>query len=156
VIDVGPIGKTHIGKDMPRPIAAVCLEEDFFPKHHRGCGLLGLMAVGLALLRAVDAAQADTFRVLLVQDFNGIAVEDGDNEAMIVGDSGGRRRCQECEDHTEGPYRKVTIGTKGGGHRQPCKEVYCRRERTTVQEMMGLSTGFPVLLMAGSARANGL
>jgi len=28
--------------------------------------------------------------------------------------------------------------------------------RTTAQEKMGLSTGFPVLLMAGSARANGL
>jgi hypothetical protein len=33
----------------------------------------------LALLRAVDAAQADAFRVLVVQDFEGVAVEDGDD-----------------------------------------------------------------------------
>jgi len=35
--------------------------------------------VGWALLRAVDAAQADAFRVLVVQDFEGVAVEDGND-----------------------------------------------------------------------------
>jgi hypothetical protein len=37
--------------------------------------------IGCALLRAVDAAQADAFRVLVVQDFEDVAVEDGDDEA---------------------------------------------------------------------------
>jgi hypothetical protein len=32
VIDVGPIGQTHLGKDAPRPIAAVGLEDDVFPE----------------------------------------------------------------------------------------------------------------------------
>ena len=81
VIDVGPIGQTHIGKGVSRPVAAVRLEEDFFPKHHRGCRLLGLMAVLLTFLWAVNAAETDTFGVSVVEDFDGIAVKDGDDEA---------------------------------------------------------------------------
>jgi hypothetical protein len=90
VIDVGAIGQTHIGKGTSKLVAAVRLEEDFFPKHHRGGRLLGLMAVGLALLRAVDAAQADAFRVSGVEDFEGIAVEDPDDEAREVSHGSGR------------------------------------------------------------------
>jgi hypothetical protein len=37
--------------------------------------------VGWALLAAVDAAEADRFGVLVVQDFNGVAVKDGDDGA---------------------------------------------------------------------------
>jgi hypothetical protein len=84
VIDVRPIWQTQLGKDASRPIAAVRLEEDFFPKHHCGCGLLGLMAVRLTFLWTVDATQTDAFRVLLVQDVKSIAVKDGDNEAGII------------------------------------------------------------------------
>ena len=39
--------------------------------------MLRSLADGLALLRAVDAAEADAFRVAIVQDFEGVAVEDG-------------------------------------------------------------------------------
>jgi hypothetical protein len=35
----------------------------------------------LAFRRAVDPAEADRFRVLVVQDFEGVAVEDGDGLA---------------------------------------------------------------------------
>ena len=49
------------------------------------------MALRLVFLRAIDPAEADAFRVLVVEDFEGIAVEDGDDEAMILRDSGGRR-----------------------------------------------------------------
>ena len=38
--------------------------------------MIGIVAVGLALLQAVDAAEADTLRVLVVQDFEGVAVKD--------------------------------------------------------------------------------
>jgi hypothetical protein len=55
------------------------------------------MAVRLTLLRAVDPAEADAFRVLLVEDFEGIAVEDQDDEAMILRDTSGRRGCQESD-----------------------------------------------------------
>jgi hypothetical protein len=116
VIDVGPIGQKHIGKGVSRLVAAVRLEDDFFPKHHRGRSLLGLMTVRLALLGAVDAVQADAFRVLVVEDFEGIAVEDPDDEAMILRDSGGWRGCQDSEEHTEGPNREATEGAKDEGH----------------------------------------
>jgi hypothetical protein len=43
--------------------------------------LLGSQAVGLAFLRAVDAVQADTFGVLVAQDFDGVAIEDGNDGA---------------------------------------------------------------------------
>jgi hypothetical protein len=43
--------------------------------------LLRSFAVGLAFLRAVDAVEPDAFGVVVVQDFNGVAVEDGDNGA---------------------------------------------------------------------------
>lgn len=43
----------------------------------RGGRLLCLGAEGLALLRAVDAAQADTLRAAVVQNFDGAAVKDG-------------------------------------------------------------------------------
>jgi len=35
----------------------------------------------LAVLRAVDPAEVDAFRVLVVQDFDRVAVEDGDDGA---------------------------------------------------------------------------
>jgi len=79
------IGQTHVGKDASRPIAAVRLEEDFLPKHHCGRRLLGLMAVRLTLLRAVDTTQTDAFGVLLVQDVKNIAVMDRYDDAREVG-----------------------------------------------------------------------
>jgi hypothetical protein len=47
--------------------------------------VLGVVAVGLALLGVVDAAESNTFRPLAVQNFNGVAVEDGDDGACEVG-----------------------------------------------------------------------
>jgi hypothetical protein len=46
--------------------------------------LLRSLAIGLDFLRAVDAAEADTFSVGVVEDFAGIAVEDGDDGAGEV------------------------------------------------------------------------
>jgi hypothetical protein len=51
--------------------------------------LLGSLAEGLAFLRTVDPAEADTFRVLVVQDFDCVAVEDRDD---VGGEVGGKRR----------------------------------------------------------------
>jgi hypothetical protein len=47
------------------------------------------MTVRLALLGAVDAAQADAFRVSVMEDFEGIAVEDPDDEAREVSNGSG-------------------------------------------------------------------
>ena len=44
---------------------------------------------GLAFLRAIDVAEANTLRVGVVQDFDGVAVEDGHNRARKVGNGSG-------------------------------------------------------------------
>jgi hypothetical protein len=46
--------------------------------------LIGSLAVGLAIFRAVDAVQADTFSAVVVQDFESVTVEDEDDEASEV------------------------------------------------------------------------
>ena len=45
-------------------------------------GLLGLLAEGLALLRAIDPAEANACGVLVVQDFDGVAIEDRDHFSL--------------------------------------------------------------------------
>ena len=47
--------------------------------------MLGSLAVGLAFLRAVDAAETDAWGVVVVKDFDGIAVQDGDDGAGEIG-----------------------------------------------------------------------
>jgi hypothetical protein len=42
--------------------------------------LLGSRAVNLAFLWAINTTQADAFGVVVVQDLDGVAVEDGDDE----------------------------------------------------------------------------
>ena len=49
------------------------------PKGEGRGGLLRSLAERLAFLRAVDPAEADTFSVVTVEDFEGIAVKDGDD-----------------------------------------------------------------------------
>jgi hypothetical protein len=70
----------------------------------------------LGLFRTVDATKGDTFSLVVVQDFEGVAVEDGDDEAMILRDSVGRRGCQDGKEHTKGPYRKATGWVNREGH----------------------------------------
>jgi len=62
----------------------VGLDGDFFSKGEFRCSLLGSLAVGLALFWTVDAVEADTFRVVIVQDFERVAVKDGDDGAGEV------------------------------------------------------------------------
>jgi hypothetical protein len=47
----------------------VGLDGDVLPKDKGRGGVLGLLPISLTLLRAVDAAEADPFKVLVVQDF---------------------------------------------------------------------------------------
>ena len=39
----------------------------------------------MAVLRTVDTAEADSFRMGVVEDFDGVAVEDGDDGAKEFG-----------------------------------------------------------------------
>jgi hypothetical protein len=41
--------------------------------------LLRSLAVSLTLLRAVDPTEADTFSFIVAQDFDGVAIENGDD-----------------------------------------------------------------------------
>ena len=78
LIDVRSIRQEHVSKGTPILVLAVRLERNFFPKDQRRGGMLCIVAVGLALLRAIDAVEADTFRALVVQNFEGVTVEDAD------------------------------------------------------------------------------
>jgi len=48
----------------------------------------GGMLLLIHFLRAVDAAEADTFRALIVQDFEGVAVDHSHNSSGVVGSNG--------------------------------------------------------------------
>jgi hypothetical protein len=85
VIDVRAVGQEHIGKGAPVLVEAVSLERDYFPESEVRGGVLGFLAVSLAFLRTVDPAETDAFRVLVVEDFEVVAVEDGDDGAGEVG-----------------------------------------------------------------------
>jgi len=62
----------------------VGLDGDVLPKGKVRGGVLGVVAEGLSLIGAVDAAEADTFRVVIVQNFDGVAVEHRDDWAGEV------------------------------------------------------------------------
>jgi hypothetical protein len=53
---------------------AVRLQDDVLAEDQRRSGLLRSLAVSLAFLWTVDAAEADTFRVLVLQDLDRLAV----------------------------------------------------------------------------------
>ena len=67
--------------------------------------MLGFLAIDLAFLRAVDAAEEDTFRMVAVQHFEGVAVEDGNDGA---GEVGGNDRAHEWPEEKERGNKKAT------------------------------------------------
>jgi hypothetical protein len=69
-------------------ILAEHVDRDVLAMDERRRELLGLLAEGLAFLRAVYAAQTDAFRVTIVQDLDGVAVEDGHDGAGEVSEAG--------------------------------------------------------------------
>ena len=73
-------------------------------------GVLGVVAVGLSLLRAVDATEADVLRLLVVQDFDGGVVKDGDDGVVksTKEESGKRRRTKHVSSS------RVTMPSLGG------------------------------------------
>jgi hypothetical protein len=80
------IGQGHLPDGAPVLVVAVGLDGDLLPEGEGRGRLLRSLAEGLFLLRTVDTAEADTFGVLVVQDFEGVAVEDGDDGAGEVGE----------------------------------------------------------------------
>ena len=66
LIQVHAIGEDHIAKGARVLVVAVCLDGDFFPKGEGRGRVLGVVAEGLAFLRAVDAAEADAVSMVAV------------------------------------------------------------------------------------------
>ena len=57
--------------------------------------------------------EADAFRVLVVQDFEGVTVEDGDDGASEVGCERGACRNQAANDYDEvGAQKRLAIGRR--------------------------------------------
>ena len=75
LIDVCPIRQEHITKGALVPVVAMCLDGDFFAEDQLRGSVLGVVAIGLAFLGAVDPAEADAFSMVAVQDFEGVAVQ---------------------------------------------------------------------------------
>ena len=76
-----PSGRITHSKSALVLVADVSLDGNFFPKGEIDEGVLGILAIGLAFLRAVDAAQADALRMVTVQYFDDVAVDNGDDGA---------------------------------------------------------------------------
>jgi hypothetical protein len=81
VIDDHPLGQDYISKGALVLVVAVRLDRDVFLEDEGRGSLLRAVAEGSAFLGAVDAAEADTLRVGVVQNFDDAAGEDGDNGA---------------------------------------------------------------------------
>jgi hypothetical protein len=117
-------------------------EEDFSPKHHGGRGLLGLMAVRLTFLWTVDATQTDAFGAPVVEDFNDIAVKDGDDEAGVVcrQSSGGEKDVKEYghdETHYGVMLARLSCGSGVSIHGRGSR-LDNRWEREGLRRMRGL------------------
>jgi hypothetical protein len=68
LIEVDPLGQDHLPKGTCVLVVAMRLDGDVFAESYVSNGVLGSLTECLAFLRAVDAAQADVFRLLVVQD----------------------------------------------------------------------------------------
>ena len=75
MIDVGVIRQEHIGKRPPILVEAEGPDCHIFPEQEFRRSLLGLLAIGLTLLRAIDQPQSNPFSVASVRDFDRVAVE---------------------------------------------------------------------------------
>jgi hypothetical protein len=68
MVHIGSIRQNYIGNRAPVLVEAVSLECDLLPKGEGRSGVLRVLAVGLALLGTVEAAEADAFRMVVVKD----------------------------------------------------------------------------------------
>lgn len=99
MVDVGSIGQKHISDGVTILVLAASLECNFFSEDQLRRGMLCIVAVCLPLLRTVDAAEADAFSAMAVQDFEGVASKDGDDGASGVGEAeiGEEKGCTTCQ-----------------------------------------------------------
>ena len=105
LVHVGAIGEKYIGQRAPVFVLTVRVERDVLPKNEGRRGLLGLLPEGLALFRAVDPAEADTFRACVVENFNRVTVKDINHMAGELAGHGGRGKPQGKKHSEEKEHR---------------------------------------------------
>jgi len=105
VVKVLAIGEQDIAECAPVPIPAVCLHGHVPTEHQLRRELLGLRAVGLSLLRAINPIEPDLLSRAVVQDLDGITVRDPDHAPGEVGGKDGPR--SDTEKHAKGHARDV-------------------------------------------------
>ena len=120
LIDVHSIQQEHVSKGARVLVLAVGLDGDLFPKGEGRGSVLGVVAVGLALLRAVDAAQTDTFMVLVVQDFDGVAVNYPDYSSDEVGSCQGSAQ-QKKDSGTAAAKTGSSPTSQSSAHKYPSR-----------------------------------
>ena len=81
MFDIGLLGQDHISNGALVLVVTIGVEGDFFPKGEVRGSLPRSLAEGVVFLWAINAVEADTRRVLVVQDFEDVAVEDASNSA---------------------------------------------------------------------------
>ena len=90
--DVGAIQQQPIGNRASVLVVAECLERHLCTEHKLRRSLFRLHPVDVAILRAVDAAETDAFRLSIVQDFDGGVVEKCYDRAGDIGSNGKREK----------------------------------------------------------------
>jgi hypothetical protein len=75
LVEVHAIRQDHYSNRALVLVVAVGLEHDFFLKGEGSEAAACMLAERLAFLGAVDATEADTFSMVAVQDFEGVAVD---------------------------------------------------------------------------------
>ncbi len=84
------IREDHFSDSPAVAVVAFYYYSDDFPEGQVGCEPFGLLSVGLFLLRAVDAVQADALGFAVVQDIDRISIHNTDNSAGEISGEGGQ------------------------------------------------------------------
>ncbi len=85
LVNFSSVRQEHVRNRATMPILAMRLEYYIFAKNELRCCLLCSLAERLGFFRAVDAIQADALRLFVVQDFDDVAVDNGDDDAGKLG-----------------------------------------------------------------------
>ena len=79
--EIRAIGQDHIAHGAPVSVFTEDLDRDFLAVGEGRRELLGFLAAGLFLLRAVDAVESDALSLAVVEHVNGVSVDHADDLA---------------------------------------------------------------------------
>src|SRR4029077_6400060 len=108
------IREHNVGQRAPVLVLAMHLNRDLLSNHQSRRRVLGFLFERLAFLRAVDPAEANPFRMFLVENFYRITVEDTDHGAGKLGGHGGCGKPQGKEHGEEQEHPHMVAGWSPG------------------------------------------